>query len=48
MKAMLEDKPAPSFDETMDEHMRKHHPDQDATDRERGELEKQLSEKFSR
>lgn len=46
MKAMLEDKPTPSFDETTEEHIRKHHPDQNATNREREELNKRLAEKF--
>jgi uncharacterized short protein YbdD (DUF466 family) len=46
MKALLEDKPPPQFNETVEEHMRKHHPDPVATQRERAELEKKLAAKL--
>jgi uncharacterized short protein YbdD (DUF466 family) len=46
MKALLAGKPAPSFDETMDEHMRKHHPDLEALKRERAELTEKLEAKL--
>lgn len=46
LKAMLEGKPTPSFDETMEEHMRKYHPDPEATRKERKELEQKLTAKL--
>jgi hypothetical protein len=42
MKALLADKVAPTFDETAEEHMRKHHPDPASTQAERVELEERL------
>jgi hypothetical protein len=48
MRAMLNDEPPPTFDETAEEHQRRVHPDLVATQRERIELERQLAEKFKR
>ena len=45
MRAFVADEPAPSFDETREEHMVRVHPDPDATDRERALLEKAITEK---
>ena len=38
MKALLDGKPSPVFDETPEEHMARAHPDMEATIRERAEL----------
>lgn len=46
MKALLEGKPPPQFDETVEEHMRKHHPDPEATKKERELCLKYIAEKF--
>ena len=40
MKAMVEGKQPPTFEETNEEHMAKYHPDPAATQRERVELER--------
>lgn len=46
MRALLKDEAPPSFDETPEEHMKKHHPDMAFNQKERKELERLLSEKF--
>ncbi|MCK1671081.1 hypothetical protein [Bradyrhizobium sp. 150] len=46
MRAMLKDETPPTFDETIEEHMRRVHPDPQATQAERYELERQLAEKL--
>lgn len=46
MRAMLKDETPPTFTETMEEHMRRVHPDPQATQAERRELERLLAEKF--
>lgn len=46
MRAMLKDEPSPTFDETLEEHMRRVHPDPVATQAERRELARKLVEKF--
>ena len=47
MRAMLNDEPSPTFDETPEQHQRRVHPDLTATQIERRELERQLAEKFN-
>jgi hypothetical protein len=47
MRAILNDEPPPTFDETAEEHQRRVHPDPVATQRERIELERQLAEKLN-
>jgi len=39
MKALLANEPAPSFDESPEEHLARVHPDPEATSQERRELE---------
>ena len=46
MKAMVEGKPSPTFDETWDVHMQHFHPDPIATQQERMDLERLLAEKL--
>ena len=46
MRAMLKDEPTPMFDETPEEHQRRAHPDLAATQIERQELVRQLTEKL--
>jgi hypothetical protein len=46
MRAMLADQPSPTFDETLEAHMTRCHPDPVATKREREELERKLAEKL--
>jgi hypothetical protein len=46
MRAVLNDEPPPSFDETPEEHQRRVHPDLAATRLERRELDRQLAEKL--
>jgi hypothetical protein len=48
MRAMLDDQPSPTFDETPEEHLRRAHPDPIATQVERRELERRLAEKFGK
>jgi hypothetical protein len=44
MRAMLNGEPSPSFDETPTQHLRRLHPDPVATEIERREMERQLSD----
>ena len=44
MRALLDDKPPPSFGGTVEEHMAKYHPDPVATKIERLEMEEKLKE----
>ena len=46
MRAMLNDEPSPTFDETPEQHQRRVHPDLAATQIERRELERKLAEKL--
>lgn len=46
MKALLEDRQPPVFEESEEDHMRRCHPDPAATKRERIELERRLAEKM--
>lgn len=46
MRAMLNDEPSPSFNETPEQHMRRVHPDPAAAQVERRELERQLKLKL--
>lgn len=46
MKAILEGREPPTFDETEATHIRKYHSNPEQTKRERAELERQLAEKF--
>lgn len=46
MKALLDDQPSPAFDETMEAHLARCHPDPIATQRERTKLESRLAEKL--
>jgi len=48
LKALLEDKPPPSFDETGEEHLRKYHPDLVITKQERMELERKIIAKMEK
>lgn len=48
MKAMLEDKPEPTFEETNAQHMLRCHRDPIATQRERHELERLLTAKLKK
>ena len=47
MRAILDGKPSPTFEETPEEHARRYHSDLVATQRERVELERRLSEKLN-
>lgn len=44
---MLADEPSPAFDEALEAHMARCHPDLVATQRERAELERRLAEKLN-
>ncbi len=44
LKAMLDGKDAPIFNEDIEQHMAKHHPDPDETLRQRVELERRIAE----
>lgn len=44
MRAMLDGKSPPAFDETLEEHMRRCHPDPVATQKERQEMERLMAE----
>jgi hypothetical protein len=46
MRALLDDKPSPTFDETPEQHARRCHPDPVTTRRERMELERLLAQKM--
>ena len=46
MRAMVDDRPAPVFDETMEAHLARCHPDLVATQAERADLERRLAERF--
>ncbi len=46
MRALLEDKPSPTFDETPEEHQLRVHPDLAATRLERQDLENKLVKKL--
>lgn len=46
MRELLADRPSPAFDETMEQHLARCHPDLEATQRERQELERQLAKKL--
>jgi hypothetical protein len=46
MRALLDDQPSPAFDETLEAHMARCHPDPVATQQERKELERRLAERF--
>jgi hypothetical protein len=48
MKALLEGKAIPSFDETPEEHLRRCHPDPAETARERAELERRLQAQWNK
>lgn len=48
MRAMANNEPSPTFDETPEEHQRRVHPDLAATQRERQQLERQLAEQFKK
>jgi hypothetical protein len=48
MKALLDGEPTPVFNESAEEHTRRVHPDPEATQRERAELERQLAERIRR
>ena len=45
MRALVNDEPLPEFDETLEEHRRRVHPDPAATKKERQELERKLAAK---
>lgn len=46
MRAILEDRKPPVFEETPEEHARRVHPDQEETQHEREELERRLVQHF--
>lgn len=48
MKAYVEGRAAPTFDETLEQHMARFHPDPKATRRERDELEDKLKDVMAR
>lgn len=48
MRALLNDEPPPTFEETAEDHMRRVHPDPVATQAERRELERQLYKKVTK
>ena len=47
MQALLAGQPSPTFDETMEAHLARCHPDPAATQRERKELERRFTERFN-
>lgn len=47
MRAVVEDGPVPTFEETWEQHMTKYHPDPVETFRERQELERRIAERFT-
>jgi hypothetical protein len=48
MRALLDGEPPPTFDDTTEEHMRKYHPDPEATQRERRAMEAELTARFAK
>jgi len=48
MRALLDGTPPPTFDDTNEDHMRKYHPDPEATQRERRAMEAELTARIAK